>query len=319
MTAINKRYKILPLLLVAFSMLVFLNCAGGKGFRMEIETGNDSAKRIQELQESQQIDSVPQKKLPEPTGHEFERMGDALLNKNNYYLAYVHYEKALALQPDNLRAEYKKGLALLLAEKNSEAIDQFKLVIEKDPQFSLAYEGLGRAHFKNKTYAEAEKNFHKAVELNPKLWKSYNFLGNICDTRNQHDMAIIEYSSAIQVMPHEGFLYNNLGVSYSMAGKPEAAVEAFEMAIERNFRESKVFNNLGLALASLEKLDQAFDAFQKGGNAAQAYNNLGVIYMSRSQYADAVECFEKAIELKPSFYAKAGENLKKAKILSRQQ
>jgi tetratricopeptide (TPR) repeat protein len=294
-------------------------CAGGKGFRMEIATGDGSSKRLQELQESHQPASVPQKDLPDPTGDEFERMGDALLGKGSYYLAYVHYEKSLKLKPDNPRVEYKKGLTLLLAKKSDDAIEQFNLVLEKDPEFSLAYEGLGRAHFQKRAFDEAEKNFKKAVELDPTLWRSFDYMGNILDSRRQHEMAIVEYNSAIRARPDEGSLYNNLGVSYSMAGKPDAAVEAFEMAIERNFRKSRVYNNLGLAYANMEKYDQAFDAFRKGGNEAQAYNNLGVIYLSRGRYAEAVDCFEMAIELEPSFYATAGENLKKAKILSRRQ
>jgi Flp pilus assembly protein TadD len=309
--------KLLPLGLGL--LLLVSGCAGGKGFRMEIATGDDSSERLQELQESHQPASVPQNDLPDPTGDEFERMGDALLGKESYYLAYVHYEKSLKLKPDNLRVEYKKGLTLLLAKKNDEAIKQFNLVLEKDPEYSLAYEGLGRAHFQKRSYSTAEKNLRKAVELDPHLWRSFDYLGNILDYRKQHDMAIVEYNSAILAKPDEGSLYNNLGVSYSMAGKPDAAVEAFEMAIERNFRESRVYNNLGLAYANMKKYDQAFEAFRKGGGEARAYNNLGVIYLSRGRYADAAECFEMAIELEPSFYATAGENLKKARLLSRRQ
>ena len=80
-----------------------------------------------------------------------------------------------------------------------------------------------------------------------------------------------------------------------------------------DYRESKVFNNLAVALASLERYDEALDAFVNGGGEAQAYNNLGCIYLQKEKYREAVKCFEKAIELEPSFYAKASDNLKKAR------
>ncbi len=80
-----------------------------------------------------------------------------------------------------------------------------------------------------------------------------------------------------------------------------------------NYTDSKVYNNLALAFAGLGQYGEALEAFKKGGSEAQAYNNLGCILMSRGKYADAVRCFERAIELDPIFYAKASENLQKAK------
>ena len=77
-------------LLIAVLGTIFfslLGCAGGKGFRMEIETGNDSGQKIQELAENQTEGQLPGKDLPEMTGDEYERLGDALVSKRNLYLA----------------------------------------------------------------------------------------------------------------------------------------------------------------------------------------------------------------------------------------
>jgi len=38
-----------------------------------------------------------------------------------------------------------------------------------------------------------------------------------------------------------------------------------------------------------------------------------MVYMADKKYAEALESFEKAIELKPNFYVKAHENIAKAK------
>ena len=61
---------------------------------------------------------------------------------------------------------------------------------------------------------------------------------------------------------------------------------------------------------------KAFKAFKKAGGEAQAYNNLGCIYLNRGLLEEAVSSFENAIKLEPGYYAKAGDNLKKAKVLS---
>jgi Flp pilus assembly protein TadD len=314
----NKGHGRIELLVVVLGAIFFFlsGCAGGKGFRMEIETGNDSSQRIQEFAEQQMEGDLPAKDLPEITGDEYERMGDALLGQKKLYLAYVQYEKSLQLNPGNLRVEYKKGLALLLGSKNEDAIKQFQIVLDQNPDYAPAYEGIGRAHFQKKEYNRAEKNFLKAVVLEPRLWKSYTYLGYICDHRKDYKTAVHEYTAALQVNPGNGLIYNNLGISYSLAGNYKKAVAAFNKAIDLNYREGKVYNNLAMALANLERFDEALDAFKKVGGEAQAYNNLGCIYLSRDMFEDAVKSFEKAIELEPGYYAKAGDNLKKAKVLS---
>jgi Flp pilus assembly protein TadD len=291
------------------------------GFRASIETGGDiDKKNIGELAEHQNFFvSDDTKALPEITGDEYEQLGDGLLNKGKLYLAFVQYEKSLKLKPDNIRVEYKKGLALLLAEKSDDAIRQFELVLKKDPKFDLAYEGLGRAYFQNKDFLQAERNFQKAVGLNHKLWKSYNYLGNIYDNKKDYEKAILEYTSAISIQPGQGMLYNNLGVSCLLAGHNQEAVDAFGKAIAKNYRESRVFNNLGLAYANLGRYDEALEAFRRAGGEAHAYNNMGCIYLEKGQYPEAVRSFENAIAVEPSFYAKAADNLKRAKVLAAKQ
>lgn len=310
----------LMLLVSSLCLLVLMTgCAGGRGIKFEIQHGDDSAQRLRELSEANQDDHIPLKELPDITGDEYERFGDAFLSKGKNFQAYVQYEKSLKIKPGNCRVEYKMGLALLLGGKQDDAIEKFKAVTKKDPEFAPAYEGLGWAYFEKRDYTLAEGQFRKGIALNHKLWRSYNFLGNIYDSRREYDRAAVEYLSAISAAPDNGFLYNNLGVSYTMAGKNQIAVEVFRKAIEKKFRDPRVFNNLGLALANLGRYDEALEALKKGGNEAQAYNNMGCIYLDKGEYAEAVQSFEKAIALEPGYYAKAAENLKKAKTLAVKQ
>ena len=136
----------------------------------------------------------------------------------------------------------------------------------------------------------------------------------VYDKQKRYPLAIREYNRAIRLRPQEGFLYNNLGVSHLLAGKYKNAVADFYNALQRNYFDSKVYNNLGLALARVGQYREALDAFRKGGDEAQANNNPGCIYMERDEYGKAVTCFEKAIEINPTFYIKAKDNLEKAKI-----
>ena len=252
--------------------------------------------------------------LPKITEDEHERLGDLKLNRREFPAAFIHYEKALLLNPDNTRVRYKKARLFSLTSRNTEAIKEFKKLLEKNPDYALAYEGIGQALFQMKKYEEAEKMFLRGLELDPKLWKAYNFLGVIYDYRKAHGTAINYYEKAASIKPNEGLIYNNLGVSYSMAGEYNKASAALQKALELNPENEKYYNNLGLVLVKLGKEFEALNAFRKAGDEARAYNNLGCIYMDQSDYEKAINCFEKAIELKSTFYEIANENLKAANL-----
>jgi len=99
-----------------------------------------------------------------------------------------------------------------------------------------------------------------------------------------------------------------------MLGEFDKAVQAFRTALDLNFQDPAVYNNLGLALSKNGRYASALEAFRKAGSEAQAYNNLGCVYLNKGKYEEAIKAFEKAIELDPSFYVTAGENLKKARL-----
>jgi Flp pilus assembly protein TadD len=298
------------LVVFIFTIFVLSGCVTvDKGYKVE------GAESTAEMQISSKFDDeLFSKKLPAMTANEYEMMGDSLLSKGNLHLAFLQYERSLECNPLNIRVEYKKGLTLLAGKKSDDAIKQFNIVLQKKPGHAAAYEGLGRAFFQKQHYGFAEKNFRKALELNPTLWKSRNFLGNIYDYQAKYEKAIHEYKSALTLKPKNGVLYNNLGVSYALAGKHLEAANAFNKALSVKYTKSKVYNNLGLALANLGRYAEALESFKKSGSEARAYNNLGCIYLSKGMIKEAVHCFEKAIEVDPVFYAKASENLNRAKI-----
>ena len=90
------------------------------------------------------------------------------------------------------------------------------------------------------------------------------------------------------------------------------AINSFNKALQMKFTQKRVYNNLGLALCRTGRYSEALKAFREGGDEAQAYNNLGCFYLWDGKPEAAITSFEKAIGVKPSFYNKASENLRRA-------
>ncbi len=249
-----------------------------------------------------------------------ERLGDLYLRQGNMDLAFIQYYRALRIDPAQIPIRYKLGRLLLERGVPEEAKKEFKEILKRNPDHALAYEGMGRVYFKEGNFFESEKNFQKALRLKSNLWQAHNFLGIIYDHQEQFRSAIDEYQSAIAIQPDEGLLFNNLGISLYLSGEYEKAVEAFQKAVRVGKTSPKIYNNLALALCKLEKYEEGFEAFKRAGDEASANYSMGCIYMFEGKFKEAIESFEKAMQMKPAFYVKAHENLKKAReaLLSRQ-
>ncbi|WP_299982372.1 tetratricopeptide repeat protein [Desulfobacula sp.] len=294
------------LLLILGLICFFLAGCGAK-------YGNSSQVRYKEPSVSIEKPRPPETEI-EIDADEYEKLGDAMLSNGKYFMAFIQYENSLKKDKENLRVEYKKGLALLGGGRNDEAQKIFQLILQKKPDFAPAREGLARTNFKNKLYHVAKVNFEKAIALDPLLWRSYGYLGNLHDLAGEYDQAVKEYKTALTIKPDAGFIHNNLGVSFYMSGRYKEAVDSFYQALRLKYINNRVYNNLGRVLVKLELYDKAFEAFKKGGSEAVAYNNIGVGYLNNEKIDKAAECFKKAIELSPQFYVLANENLKKCRL-----
>lgn len=310
------RHKRLSLLLamVAGVGLLATGCAS-RNPQYKAQSG--FYKRMMERQRAgMELAPDPLKDLPAMTAEEYENLGDNYLRQGNINMAFVQYNKAIKMHPQSVILKYKIGTLFLKKGLPQEAIKEFHAVIDKDPDFALAYEGLGQSHFHMKDIDAAEQALLKAVELDGQLWSAQNLLGIIYDRELKFDDAIERYQAAIAVNDRNGSLYNNLGMSYFYKGELDKAIPAFgnALALSDPKDQKKIYNNVGMTLVKLKRYDQAFEAFKRGSNEAKAHNNMGIVFLQDGKPEKAIASFEKAIETSPSYYARASENLKLAQM-----
>ena len=240
---------------------------------------------------------------------ELQRLGDLYLQQGNPALAIVQYQHAVEADPSLFRIHYKMGAMFLKKGLPQDAIQHFQEVLKHDDQDALTFEGLGEAYFRMGKEEEAETSFRKAIALQPDRWQTRNFLGMLLDRQKRHQDAIIEYEQGLRLRPDEATLLNNAGLAYYLLGRYEDAVQSFHRALLTGSGQPKIHNNLGLALAKLARYHDALESFRRASNEEEAYNNLGVFYLSNGKAGNAVACFKKAIELSPRYYDKANDNL----------
>ncbi len=207
----------------------------------------------------------------------------------------------------NMRALRRAALKKRLAE-----------ALKKDPDDLKANYELARAYIEEKDFKSAESHLKKAIEAYEKLkddkkkpmkgWLLYESLG-------QTYLFMRRYEEAIDVL--ERYLKvdeNNPGANALLAQalvileKYKEAAEHFKTAL--HFSRSnpnmpisidQFFNSYGIALLNIGKLKEAAHSFAEVSKAnplnANAYNNLGVVFLKMRNIKNALIVFKKSIEL----------------------
>ncbi|MBD3307938.1 tetratricopeptide repeat protein [candidate division KSB3 bacterium] len=130
-------------------------------------------------------------------------------------------------------------------------------------------------------------------------------------TRNQDwKNSEMLWAATLETQPDSSIALNNLGLVYSERGEYEKAIALFELLIETHPIQEKleqVYQNLATAYAGQEEFEQAINAYQKALDLnpeyQPAYLGLGKITAQLGQYQKAAEIYDYAAELDPQHEA----------------
>ena len=109
-------------------------------------------------------------------------LGDFYLKRGIGSLAIPSYEKAVSLDSTDIDLRFALGRALAFDQRYSDAIDQYKWVAEKNPDYSGAQLALGDIYYRAgqaepRYYAEARPHLEKYTQLAPNDARGWSLLG----------------------------------------------------------------------------------------------------------------------------------------------
>jgi tetratricopeptide (TPR) repeat protein len=85
-------------------------------------------------------------------------------------------------------------------------VEQFRKIVELDPNSEIAHYGLGKALFDEKQYEEAVGCFKKALEIKPDYTAAYLWLGKSLEKVSRKEEAKEVYRQGIAVGDKKGDL-----------------------------------------------------------------------------------------------------------------
>lgn len=252
----------------------------------------------------------------ELTADQHLQVGRGMAADGKPEMALVHLNRAQNMAPENIEIRAFKGEMLLEQGATEAALREFRAVLEKQPDHAGAHEGAGVVFYLAGLDDEAEEHLQSALETNPERWKANCYYGVLHDRRGNPDLAAKHFRLALKSANGKDAarVVNNLGVTHMARQQYRQAARLFRNALESGGASARTYNNLGLALTRMGRLDEALEAFRYGGNESKAYNNLGYVLLMEGRPQQAAGYFERAVELSPTFYDKAFENLKRARM-----
>jgi len=310
MGRLNFFRRVVALALAAAVVLAVSQCArnsaGSPRVSAPEEPGQTGESRVKfgRARSSQQQPLLPPDRL--------EALGDLSLKNRDYETSLVHFLQIVKDQPDRFDIRYKIGVIFLLTNQLEVARRELALVLVKHPEMLEAHEAMGLVHLKEKRLPQAIEEFQLVLAQDPRRAQARHFLGVSFLEAGQTDQAIAELKRAVEANPRDVNTYVALGQANLKLKNYPQALEWLKKGQALDPGNLKVNYQLGMALAAAKRYEEALNAFKKAGDEAQAYNNIGVHYFMEGKYEEAAKCFQRALELRPTFYGEAKANLQRA-------
>jgi len=211
-------------------------------------------------------------------------------------------------------------------------IEYFQQAIAKDPIYALAYAGLadcytGLAGFgfvpAKEGYPKALEAALKALEIDDKLAEAH---ASLAFTKSNYDWdwsgAEREFQRAIELNPGYATAHHFYGVALAyMGGRFEAAIAESKQAVELDPLSLIINSDLGHVFYEARQYDQAIEqegkTLEMDSDFGPARHWLGLAYLQKSMYKEAIAEFEKETPSLGYAYAVAGRRAEAHQVLDK--
>lgn len=175
------------------------------------------------------------------------------------------------------------------------AKDFYNKAIAADPDYSLAYVGLGKLYLKSKSAKEADDAFSSALKKNKKDVAVNVAIAEAYFVNGDEAKANQKIDDALKIDKKSPLPYVLQGEIIESKGNPGEAAGKYDMAnyFDPNYtlaylKSAKVYEGINSELA-IEKLKKVLEI---NPNYTIAYRDLGKIYTTNGFYPQAIEAYQ---------------------------
>lgn len=212
-------------------------------------------------------------------------LGIKYLRSQKFSEAEAYFQLALTSQTNNPDAWHLLGVTSVQRQKYTQAIDQITQAIKIKPTEAIFYSSLGNVYLEQQQFQSACKSYQKALDLKPTDTDTRKKLAIACE--KLLDLGI-EHHRAKRI-PEAATCYQQ--VFLYQAHRQDICADAWHLwgviAYEENDYKT-----------AIERMTRAIEL---NPNSSSFYNSLGAAYRGQKKFTEAINCYQKSLQLQPSF------------------
>jgi tetratricopeptide (TPR) repeat protein len=231
---------------------------------------------------------------------DFQADGIKALDAQKYGVAVDLFTKAVAADPKDYAAHFHLALAYSLLNKDAEAIQQYKSVLELKPDLYEAELNLGICLLRIKDAAAAIPYLNSASARKPGEYRPALYLGQALFEAGQFPEAEVAYTNALSIKGGSAAAELGLGQSLAREGKRADAEPHFRKAASLD----PAYKDSLLQLASLYEEHQqpaeAIAIYREFPENPGAQERIGALLIQTGRAADAIPTLEAVVAKSPT-------------------
>ncbi|HEX9023106.1 MAG TPA: tetratricopeptide repeat protein [Geobacteraceae bacterium] len=200
---------------------------------------------------------------------------------------------------------YQMGVAYFNEKNMAAALTELTEAEKYDDENPELYNYLGMAYFVKKKFDIAEQKYLRALALKQNFSEVRNNLGVDYLEMRRWDEAIFQFKLVTEDIfyPNQAAANINLGLAYFGKGDYLKALSNFHSVVANYPRDPRGRLNLGRVYFALDKLDLAIEEYRKAielnRDYANAYYNLGMVYLKTKDNHAAMTAFQEVLRIAP--------------------
>ena len=222
-------------------------------------------------------------------------------------LAIPEYEAAVALDTSDVELRYSLAQGLFYGQRYQEALEHYRWVVQRDPDFPPGQLGLGNLYYLSgpadpRRYNDARAPLEKYTQLAPNDGKGWSLLGRTYYFIKMKDEAAAALSKAESLNGMNKEAYTILGRLHAERKEWPQALDAFQKG-EPSGRDLLIVGQMYVMQGQPARADSIYRSViakdSTGSDAKFAWGQIGVTKFRAQDYAGSIDAFQRVIALDP--------------------
>ena len=178
----------------------------------------------------------------------------------------VHLRQALEAARGSTGALQNIAEALRKQGRYEESIETYRAVLALDPEFAMAYAGMGDSLFRLERYEAAVESLDRSVDLHPHpptATARLILMGTASARMGRADAAATHYEHAVEIEPGNPDALDHLAKARFEAKRYEEALALYRALLEIRPEGAATHSNLGATLYYLGRPEDALRSFER--------------------------------------------------------